>query len=183
MKSKKQKNEEVEYLKGELGAATNLVVVKYKGLTVEQDSELRGKIRESGSKYRVVKNRLVKIASESTPAEQLAASFDGPTAIAYNSGDPVSLAKALSAYSKANPIFEFKAGMVEGRVVEIGTLSNHCTGLAMQVWVLVQSFQNGLTQTSWRCMHLTRRLTVRANGYGTHCAGNVIVPFTRKNKL
>ena len=123
MKSKKQKNEEVEYLKGELGAATNLVVVKYKGLTVEQDSELRGKIRESGSKYRVVKNRLVKIASESTPAEQLAASFDGPTAIAYNSGDPVSLAKALSAYSKANPIFEFKAGMVEGRVVEIGTLA------------------------------------------------------------
>ena len=123
MKSKKQKNEEVEYLKGELGDATNLVVVKYKGLTVEQDTELRGKIRESGSKYRVVKNRLVKIAAEGTPAEQLAASIDGPTAIAYNSGDPVSLAKALSAYSKANPIFEFKAGMVEGRVVEIGTLA------------------------------------------------------------
>ena len=55
--------------------------------------------------------------------EQLAASFDGPTAIAYNGGDPVSLAKTLSAYSKANPIFQFKAGMVEGRVVEISTLA------------------------------------------------------------
>lgn len=123
MKSKKRKNEEVEYLKGEFGDATNLVVVKYKGLTVEQDTELRGKIRESGSKYRVVKNRLAKIAAESTAAEQLAASFDGPIAIAYNGDDPVSLAKALSAYSKANPIFEFKAGMVEGRVVEISTLA------------------------------------------------------------
>ena len=99
MKSKKQKDEEVEYLKGEFSDAANMVIVQFKGLTVEQDTELRGKIRESGSKYRVVKNRLAKIAANGTPAEQLAASFDGPTAIAYNGGDPVSLAKALSAYS------------------------------------------------------------------------------------
>ena len=123
MKSKKQKDDEIEYLKGEFSDATNVVVVQFKGLTVEQDTELRGKIRESGSKYRVVKNRLAKIAAKSTPAEELAASFEGSTAIAYNGGDPVSLAKALSAYSKANPIFQFKAGMVDGRVVEMSTLA------------------------------------------------------------
>jgi large subunit ribosomal protein L10 len=123
VKSKKEKSEEVEYLKEEFSSATNLVVVQYKGLTVEQDTDLRHKIRESGSKYRVVKNRLAKISAKGTPAEQLEAAFTGPTAIAYNGGDPVSLAKALSDYAKANPIFEFKAGMVDGRAVEISTLA------------------------------------------------------------
>jgi large subunit ribosomal protein L10 len=123
VKSRKQKNSEVEYLKAELSEAINMVVVQYKGLTVEQDTELRNKIRESGSKYRVVKNTLANLASEGTKAAQLARSFDGPTAIAYNAGDPVSLAKALSDYAKVHPIFEFKAGMVDGRVVEISTLA------------------------------------------------------------
>jgi large subunit ribosomal protein L10 len=123
VKSKKEKSEEVEYLKEEFSSATNLIVVQYKGLTVEQDTDLRHKIRESGSKYRVVKNRLAKISAKGTPVEQLEAAFSGPTAIAYNGGDPVSLAKALSDYAKANPIFEFKAGLVDGRAVEISTLA------------------------------------------------------------
>ena len=123
MKSKKEKQEEVEHLKKELAEAQNLVVVQFKGLNVEQDTDLRAKIREADSKYKVVKNRLAKLSAEGTRAEELAASFEGPTAIAYNSGDPVSLAKALSDYAKAHPVFEFKAGMVEGRVVEISTLA------------------------------------------------------------
>ena len=97
--------------------------MKFKGLTVEQDSQLRRKVREAQSKYRVVKNRLVNIASEGTPVAELKDSFEGSTAIAWNSADPVALAKALSSYAKENPIFEFKAGMVDGRVVEISTLN------------------------------------------------------------
>jgi large subunit ribosomal protein L10 len=123
VKSKKQKQDEVEYLRRELEAATNLVVVQYKGLTVEQDTALRRQVRESDSKYRVVKNTLADLAAKGTPAEQLASHFDGPTAIAYNSGDPVGLAKALSDYAKAHPVFEFRAGLVEGRVVDISTLA------------------------------------------------------------
>ena len=99
------------------------MVVQFKGLNVEQDTDLRDQIRKVDSKYKVVKNRLAKISAEGTPAEQLMASFEGSTAIAYNSGDPVSLAKVLSDYAKAHPVFEFKAGMVEGRVVEISTLA------------------------------------------------------------
>jgi large subunit ribosomal protein L10 len=123
VKSRKQKNEEVEYLRKELESATNLVIVQYKGLTVEQDTALRRGVREADSKYRVVKNTLVNLAAKGTPAEDLAVHFDGPTAIAYNAGDPVGLAKALSDYAKANPVFEFRAGMVEGRVVDISTLA------------------------------------------------------------
>lgn len=123
MKSKKQKNEEVEYLRKELESAKNLVIVQYKGLTVEQDTGLRRDVRKADSRYRVVKNTLVNLAAKGTPAEDLAAHFDGPTAIAYNDGDPVALAKALSDYAKANPVFEFRAGMVEGRVVDISTLA------------------------------------------------------------
>ena len=93
-------------------------------MTVAQDSELRQKIRGTNSKYRVVKNTLVRKAAEGTAAEGVTKAFDGSTAIAYNSNDPVSLAKALTAYAKTNPLFVFKAGIVEGRVVNIGDIAN-----------------------------------------------------------
>ena len=69
-----------------------------------------------------MKNTLARIAAKGTPSEGLTKSFDGSTSIAYNNTDPVALAKALTAYAKANPIFVFKAGMVEGRVVNIADL-------------------------------------------------------------
>ena len=123
MKSKKQKQEEVEYLRKEFSEVQNLIVVKFQGLNVAGDTELRNKVRETDSKYRVIKNRLANVAAEGTRVEPLVSSFDGPTAIAYNSGEPVSLAKVRSDYAKANPVFEFKAGMVEGRVVELSMLA------------------------------------------------------------
>jgi len=123
MKSKGKKKEELDALKKKLAEATNLFVAQFQGMTVAQDTELRHKIRETKSKYRVVKNTLGKKAAEGTLAEQVAKSFDGSTAIAYNAKDPVSLAKALSTYAKANPLFVFKAGMVEGRVINLADIS------------------------------------------------------------
>ena len=122
MKPKNKKEQELNALKKDLAEATNLIVAQFKGITVAQDTELREKIRATNSKYRVVKNTLARIASKGTPAEGLTKSFDGSTSIAYNNTDPVALAKALTAYAKANPIFVFKAGMVEGRVVNIADL-------------------------------------------------------------
>jgi large subunit ribosomal protein L10 len=124
VKPKGKKEEELKELKKDLDDAKNMIIAEFKGITVAQDTELRQKVRASGSKYRVVKNTLAKIASKGTPAENLAKSFEGPTAIAYNDADPVSLAKALTAYAKTNPLFVFKAGMVEGRVVDISDLSS-----------------------------------------------------------
>ena len=124
MKPKGKKKEELDELKKDLGEAKNMFVTKFQGMTVAQDTDLRQKIRGVNSKYRVVKNTLARKAAEGTPAEGVAKSFDGSTAIAYNSGDPVALAKALTAYAKTNPLFVFKAGMVEGRVVNIGDIAN-----------------------------------------------------------
>src|SRR5580765_6113034 len=123
MKSKGKKKEELDDLKKDLVEAKNLFVAQFQGMTVAQDSDLRIKIRDTKSKYRVVKNTLAKKAAEGTPAEGVAKSFDGSTAIAYNATDPVSLAKALTAYAKTHPLFVFKAGMVEGRVVNLADLN------------------------------------------------------------
>jgi large subunit ribosomal protein L10 len=122
MKPKNKKEQELNALKKDLAEATNLIVAQFKGITVSQDTELREKIRATNSKYRVVKNTLARIAAKGTPAEGLTGSMDGSTSIAYNNTDPVALAKALTAYAKANPVFVFKAGMVEGRVVNIADL-------------------------------------------------------------
>src|SRR5215471_2215601 len=122
MKPKSKKEEELNALKKDLAEAKNMIVAQFKGITVAQDTDLRNKIRETKSKYRVVKNTLAKIAAKGTPSEALAKSMQGSSAIAYNNTDPVALAKALVAYAKANPVFVFKAGMVEGRVVNIADL-------------------------------------------------------------
>ena len=124
MKPKGKKKEELDALKKDLTDAKNLFVAKFQGMTVAQDTDLRQKIRETKSQYRVVKNTLVRKAAEGTPAEGVSKAFDGSTSIAYNATDPVSLAKALTAYAKTNPLFVFKAGMVEGRVVNIADIAN-----------------------------------------------------------
>jgi large subunit ribosomal protein L10 len=123
MKSKGKKKEELDALKKDLENAKNLFVAQFQGMTVAQDSDLRQKIRGTNSKYRVVKNTLARKAAEGTAAEGVTKSFDGSTAIAYNASDPVSLAKALTAYAKTNPVFVFKAGIVEGRVVNLADIA------------------------------------------------------------
>jgi large subunit ribosomal protein L10 len=123
MKSKGKKKEELDDLKKDLTEAKNLFVAQFQGMTVAQDTELRQKIRETKSKYRVVKNTLAKKAAEGTAAAGVTKSFDGSTSIAYNANDPVSLAKALTAYAKTNPLFVFKAGIVEGRVINLADIT------------------------------------------------------------
>jgi large subunit ribosomal protein L10 len=123
MKPKNKKEEELNELKKDLAEAKNIVITEFKGITVAQDTELRQKVRATGSKYRVVKNKLAKIAAKGTPAEALANVLQGSTSIAYNNTDPVALAKALTAYAKSNPVFVFKSGMVEGRVVNLADLN------------------------------------------------------------
>jgi large subunit ribosomal protein L10 len=119
VKPKSRKKEELDELKKDLAEATNMIVAQFQGMTVAQDTELRQKIRATNSSYRVVKNTLARKAAEGTPSQNVSSKFEGPTAIAYNASDPVNLVKALTAYAKANPLFVFKAGMVEGRVVNI----------------------------------------------------------------
>jgi len=124
MKSKDDKNKEVESLRGDLEKTKNLFVTGYEKLRVDQDFELRKTIRGAGGRYRVVKNNLAEKASEGTAAEQVLKGLRGMTSLAYTTNDPVALAKALTTYAKANPTFTFKAGLVEGRVIDVGAIND-----------------------------------------------------------
>ena len=127
MKKKEDKQKDVDSLRQDLARLQNLFVTGYEKMRVSQDFELRKVIRGAGGKYRVVKNNLAAKASEGTPAHQVLADLRGMTSIAYTTNDPVGLAKALTAYAKANPSFTFKAGIVEGRAIDvkaIGDLAN-----------------------------------------------------------
>ena len=115
--TKARKNQQIEELGTDLKKVSNLVVATYSKLTVAQDYELRKTLRNSGAKYRVVKNTLARIASEGTGAAEALKTLEGVTSIAYTEGDPVALAKALSKYVTDNPEFSFKAGVLEGRVI------------------------------------------------------------------
>jgi large subunit ribosomal protein L10 len=114
-----KKKEQVEKLSGELKNVSSVIVATYSKLTVAKDFELRKALRSTGAKYRVVKNTLAERASQGTKIEEALKNLEGVTSIAYTSGDPVVLAKALAKYAKDNPEFSFKSGLVEGRVISI----------------------------------------------------------------
>jgi large subunit ribosomal protein L10 len=117
--SKAKKMEQVEKLSADLKSVSNMVVATYTKLTVAQDYELRKALRGAGAKYKVVKNTLAERAAQGTKVEQALKDLGGVTSIAYTSGDPVAMAKALTKYAKDTPEFTFKIGVVEGRVISI----------------------------------------------------------------
>jgi large subunit ribosomal protein L10 len=119
MKKKPEKQKDMEALQAELKKSSNVFLTNYEKMTVGQDFELRKTVRGVGANYKVVKNRIAERAAEGTPAADLLKELKGMSSLAYTSGDPVALAKALTAYAKTNPSFTFKAGMVEGRVIDI----------------------------------------------------------------
>src|SRR2546421_9715576 len=124
MKNKDQKKKELEDLKKALQENKNIFVTSYEKLRVSQDFALRKAIRDAGGNYRVVKNNLVSKASEDTPTSELLGNLKGMTSLAFTSSDPVALAKALTKYAKDNAAFTFKAGMVEGRVVDVKAIND-----------------------------------------------------------
>ncbi|MET0764753.1 MAG: 50S ribosomal protein L10 [Blastococcus sp.] len=93
------------------------VLTEYRGLTVAQLTQLRRSLGE-GSSYAVVKNTLTKRAADSVGYSDLAPLLNGPTAIAFIEGDPVTAAKAIRDFAKANPALIVKGGVVEGRTVD-----------------------------------------------------------------
>jgi len=117
--TKAKKAEQVEKLSADLKNVSNAVVATYSKLTVAQDYELRKTLRGVGAKYRVVKNTLAERAAKGTKVEEALKNLAGVTSIAYTTGDPVAMAKALTKYAKDTPEFTFKIGVVEGKVISI----------------------------------------------------------------
>ncbi len=118
-----EKENEIESLRKEFNGAKNVFLAGFQGLTVRQDTELRRAIRAAGSKYRVVKNRLAQRAAQGTALDPIKHQFTGSSAVAYNDEDPVVLAKAITTYARNHPRLVFKAGVVEGRVIDLADLN------------------------------------------------------------
>lgn len=113
-----QKKEVVKDLSQKIKDAKALVFADYRGLTVEQDTELRRALRKAGVEYKVVKNTLTKIAAKENGLEELEPFLNSPTAMAFSNDDPVAPAKVLSEYAGKYNKLELKVGVVEGRVID-----------------------------------------------------------------
>ena len=118
-----QKEALVAELKEMFANSETVVVAKQSGMTVEATQDLRGKIREKDCKFRVAKNRLVKIAIQGTPFESLAPVLEGPTTLAFSS-DPSSAAKIMVDYCKKTDNMEIVAGAMEGEFFDKAGVEN-----------------------------------------------------------
>ncbi|MHB8303643.1 MAG: 50S ribosomal protein L10 [Acidobacteriaceae bacterium] len=125
--TKAKKAEQVERLAAELSGSTTAIVGTFQKLTVSQDFALRTVVRNAGGKYRVVKNKLAGRAAQGTAVEAALQGLKGVSSVAYSSGDPVALAKALSAWVKDNAEFSFKLAIVDGKVLSVQEIQQLAT--------------------------------------------------------
>lgn len=108
----------VEEIAEHVNGAQGVVLVDYRGLTVEQDTELRKQLREAGITYKVYKNTMMNFAFKGTEFEALAPYLEGPNAIAISKEDATAPARILSNFAKTAPALELKAGVVEGSLYD-----------------------------------------------------------------
>jgi large subunit ribosomal protein L10 len=125
--SRAKKAEKVQYLAAELADATTAIVGTFSKLTVSQDFALRTVVRNAGGKYRVLKNKLAERGAKGTGVEEALKGLKGVSSVAYSSGDPVALAKALSGWVKENAEFSFKLAIVDGRVLSVKEIQQLAT--------------------------------------------------------
>ena len=104
----------VEEISANIKDAQSVVVVDYRGLTVEQDTQLRKAMREAGITYKVYKNTMMNFAFKGTEFESLAPVLEGPSAIAISKDDATAPARVIAKFAKDAPALEIKAGVVEG---------------------------------------------------------------------
>jgi large subunit ribosomal protein L10 len=114
-----QKTDKVGKLASELAGSTSAIIGTFKALTADKDFDLRKTVRAAGGSYHVVKNKLAARAGEGTRIEAALKGLKGVSSVAYTSGDPVALAKALSTWVKDNSEFTFKLGIIDGKVITV----------------------------------------------------------------
>lgn len=116
------KIQEVEGLKARLAGTKTAVLTEYRGLTVQQISDLRKQLRTVAAEYKVVKNRLARRALQGSPLDRLGPHLKGPMGLVISKQDPVALARALQAFIKTNALLQIKVGYVEGQLLQPGEI-------------------------------------------------------------
>ena len=120
MKTRERKQQDLDALTEQLQNSKSAMIVGFNKVTVAKDQEFRNRLRDAGAKYQVVKNTIARRAVAGTPYEQAAEYLKGVSAIAWTDSDPVVLSKTVSKFVKDNAdLFNFKAGIVEGKVVDL----------------------------------------------------------------
>ena len=117
--TKAKKAVQIDQLAHELEGSTSAIVGTFAKLTVSQDFELRKVVRSAGGRYRVLKNKLAARASKGTKVEKALQGLKGVSSVAYTSGDPVALAKALSTWMVENAEYTFKLGIIDGELISV----------------------------------------------------------------
>ena len=121
------KRETVAALKEELSSSTTLIVSEYRGLKVSEIAEIRRSLRKQDVSYRVVKNRLMRIAANESGNDALSAFLEGPSAIAFGSGDEATIAKAVLDATRPYKIVKVKGGVLSGRAIDATGVSRLAT--------------------------------------------------------
>src|SRR5512142_234117 len=117
--SKAKKAEKVQLLTKELETSTTAIIGTFSKLTVAKDYELRKVIREAGGKYRVVKNKLAAVSSKDSKVGRALEGLKGVNSVAFTSGDPVALTKVFAKWAGENAEFQFKLGIVDGKLLGV----------------------------------------------------------------
>lgn len=114
-----KKAEQVELIAEKMKAAASIVVVDSRGLTVEQDTNLRRSLRESDVEFKVIKNSILTRAAEKAGLEDLKELFVGPSAVAFSNEDVIAPAKVISDFAKDAEALEIKGGSVDGKFISV----------------------------------------------------------------
>ena len=114
----------VDEISANIKDAQSVVLVDYRGLTVEQDTNLRKELRNAGVTYKVYKNTLMNFAFKGTDCEALAPYLEGPSAIAISTTDATAPARVLAKFAKTADKLEIKGGMVEGVAYDAKGIAN-----------------------------------------------------------
>jgi large subunit ribosomal protein L10 len=116
--NREEKAAAVEEIAGQIQAAETIFAIDYRGISVPQAAELRARLREADASFRIVKNRLTKLAAEKAGREQLNELLDGPTALTFVRGDIALAAKAITTLDRDWSVLDFKGGLVDGDMLE-----------------------------------------------------------------
>ena len=118
------KEAELQHLETTFKGCDSAILVDYKGMNVPQVTELRRQLRSAKASYRVVKNTIAKRALKGTSFQALEQYFEGTTAVAYTTADPVALAKTLTTFVKTTPTLSIKAAVVQGTAIAPAAVSD-----------------------------------------------------------
>jgi len=111
--NREEKSATIQEIAAQIEASEAIFAVDYRGISVPQAAELRSKLREADASFRIVKNRLTKLAAEKAGEERLAELLQGPTALAFVRGDTAQAAKAISTFNKEHAVLTYKGGFMD----------------------------------------------------------------------